>query len=338
MSVTIQDVAKKAEVSVATVSRVMNGNYPVKKETKERVLEVIAELNYIPNMQARELTTQQSTTIGVIVPSINNMFFTEVVDGIDKYIRDTNYSLMLTSSYGKPKQEQKCVSDFLARNVLGIIIVTPNIENIKNKYYENLSSKIPIVFVNFNSEIENIFSVSNNEAEGARIALEYLYSNNHKEILFVRGEDSYSYDLKEVVYRDFMTEKNIFKESNILNIGKGNSSRTVENTCEIFLKNYNNISCTAVFACNDLMAVGVINGCKRRGIKVPKDISVIGFDNIALSKFIEPKLSTVDQNMSLLGSTAIKILLDKVNSNYNGEKCTVLDNKIIIRETIKRIL
>ena len=335
MSVTIQDVAKQAEVSVATVSRVMNGNYPVKQETKERVLAVIKELNYIPNMQARELTTQQSTTIGVIVPSINNMFFTEIVNGIDKYIGESNYSLMLTSSHGKAEQEQKCISDFLARNVLGIIIVTPNIENIENKYYETIANKIPIVFVNFKSNIKGISSIYNDEEEGAKKALEFLYKNKHRKIMFVRGEDSYSYDIKEKVYREFMSSRGVLNEKYIINIGKGNSSKTVDNTCEIFLDNINK-EITAVFACNDLMAVGIINGCKKKGIDVPKDISIIGFDNIPLSKFIEPKLTTVDQNMFDLGNSAIKILLDNVSNNNKCENIS-LGNKIIIRETVKFI-
>ena len=335
MSVTIQDVAKQAEVSVATVSRVMNGNYPVKQETKERVLAVIKELNYIPNMQARELTTQQSTTIGVIVPSINNMFFTEIVNGIDKYIGESNYSLMLTSSHGKAEQEQKCISDFLARNVLGIIIVTPNIENIENKYYETIANKIPIVFVNFKSNIKGISSIYNDEEEGAKKALEFLYKNKHRKIMFVRGEDSYSYDIKEKVYREFMSSRGVLNEKYIINIGKGNSSKTVDNTCEIFLDSINK-EITAVFACNDLMAVGIINGCKKKGIDVPKDISIIGFDNIPLSKFIEPKLTTVDQNMFDLGNSAIKILLDNVSNNNKCENIS-LGNKIIIRETVKFI-
>ncbi len=335
MSVTIQDVAKQAEVSVATVSRVMNGNYPVKQETKERVLAVIEELNYIPNMQARELTTQQSTTIGVIVPSINNMFFTEIVNGIDKYIGNSNYSLMLTSSYGEAKQEQKCISDFLARNVLGIIIVTPNIENIENGYYESIASKIPIVFINFKSNIKGISSIYNDEAEGAKKALNLLYENNHEKIMFIRGEDSYSYDIKEKVYREFMNSKGIFSEENIINIGKGNSSHTVDNTCRIFLDNIDK-EISAVFACNDLMAVGVINGCKRKGLNIPEDISIIGFDNIPLSKFIEPKLTTMDQNMFDLGNSAIKILLDNINSKNKCENIA-LGNKIIIRETVKII-
>lgn len=115
MKITIQDVAKKANVSVATVSRVMNGNYPVKAETRETVLRVIKELNYIPNMQARELTKQKSTIIGVVVPSITNMFFTELVNGIENELKSNSLSIILACTNGDEKEEQKCVSNLISK-------------------------------------------------------------------------------------------------------------------------------------------------------------------------------------------------------------------------------
>lgn len=135
MKLTIVDVAKKANVSVATVSRVMNGNYPVKEETRKRVLEVIEELKYIPNMQARELTKQKSATIGVVVPSINNMFFPEVINGIESSLKANNLSLVLACSNNDSEEEKLCVNNLLSRNVSGIIVIDPNTENIKSKIF-----------------------------------------------------------------------------------------------------------------------------------------------------------------------------------------------------------
>ena len=134
MKITIVDVAKKANVSVATVSRVMNGNYPVKAETKKRVLEVVEELNYIPNMQARELTQQKSATIGVVVPSINNMFFPEVINGIESSLKLNSLSLILACSNNDAEEEKLCVNNLLSRNVSGIIVIDPNTDNIKSKF------------------------------------------------------------------------------------------------------------------------------------------------------------------------------------------------------------
>ena len=330
MKITIQDVAEKANVSVATVSRVMNGNYPVKAETRETVLKVIKELNYIPNMQARELTKQKSTTIGVVVPSINNMFFTELVYGIENELKTNSLSIILACTNGDSDEEQKCVNNLISRNVSGIIVAGPGTENIKAKFYDNISHKIPLVFINSEYMDSNISYVSNDEASGAKIALNYLLDNNHKDILFVRGKDSYSYDIKEKIYKEIMAKN--FDSSKIINIGNGNTSDTVDNTMNIFLDILNNRSSTAVFACNDLMAVGVLNACKKLGIKVPNEISIIGYDNIPLSKFVEPKLTTMDQNMFFLG--AAQLLVEKINCDNKFSKRIILNNSLVERETV----
>lgn len=332
MKITIQDVAEKANVSVATVSRVMNGNYPVKAETRETVLKVIKELNYIPNMQARELTKQKSTTIGVVVPSINNMFFTELVYGIENELKTNSLSIILACTNGDSDEEQKCVNNLISRNVSGIIVAGPGTENIKAKFYDNISHKIPLVFINSEYMDSNISYVSNDEASGAKIALKYLLDNNHKDILFVRGKDSYSYDIKEKIYKEIMAKN--FDSSKIINIGNGNTSDTVDNTMNIFLDILNNRSSTAVFACNDLMAVGVLNACKKLGIKVPNEISIIGYDNIPLSKFVEPKLTTMDQNMFFLGANAAQLLVEKIDCDNKFSKRIILNNSLVERETV----
>ena len=174
MKITIQDVAKKAEVSVATVSRVLNGNYPVKAETKEKVQKVIKELNFIPNIQARELTRQKSTAIGVVLPSINNMFFPEVVTSIETALKAKGYSLILCCSNNDKDEEARCINDLLARNVAGVIVLDPNTSNINSAFYESISKTVPVVFINGHASVENISSVSNDESIGAELALKYL--------------------------------------------------------------------------------------------------------------------------------------------------------------------
>lgn len=334
MKITIQDVAKKANVSVATVSRVMNGNYPVKVETRETVLKVIKELNYIPNMQARELTKQKSTTIGVVVPSITNMFFTELVNGIENELKSNSLSIILTCTHGDESEEQKCINNLIARNVSGIIVAGPSTDNIKAKFYDTISHKIPLVFINSDYIDSNISYVSNDEASGAKTALKYLLDNNHKNILFVRGKDSYSYDIKEKVYKEVMNKFGRFDSSKVINIGNGNTSDTVDDTMNIFLDILKDYSFTAVFACNDLMAVGVLNACKKLGIKVPNELSIIGYDNIPLSKFVEPKLTTVDQNMFFLGANAAQLLIEKINCDNKFSKRIILNNSLVERETV----
>lgn len=334
MSVKITDVAKRAGVSVATVSRVMNGNYPVKEETKKNVLRAIEELNYIPNMQARELTLQKSQTIGVIVPSITNLYFSEVITGIESYLKENNYSLILSCSNNNAEEEKKCVENFISRNTAGIIIADPAKKNVAGRAFSKLGQHVPLVFINGNNASSNVSCVSNDEGSGTEAALDYLIEKHHHDILFVRGKESYSYDIKEEVYVKKMTECGRFNEDNIINVGPGNTQDIVENTTNKVYDVLKDTKCTAVFACNDLMAVGVLNACKKLKIKVPKDMAVMGFDNIVIGKYMEPPLTTVDQNMFLLGTNAAQLLIEKIKYDNKYSKKVILNNSIIKRGTV----
>ena len=337
MNITITEVAKKANTSVATVSRVMNGNYPVKEETKKRVLKAIEELNYIPNMQARELTQRKSTTIGVIVPSLTNLFFPSVVYGIESELKKHSLSIILMTTSNDKDEEKKCVNNLLARNVAGIIVIDPTTSNIKKDFYNELSKIIPFVFINGYTTVPNISSVSNDESTGCKLALRYLLDKNHRNILFIRGKDSYSYDVKEEVYKKLMMDIGNFHHENIINIGEGNSLTTVDNTTSMLIELLPKLNVTSIFACNDLMGVGAINACKKLNIEIPKALSIIGYDNIQLSSLIEPKLTTMDQNMHLLGTNAASLIKDKIDCNNEYSKRIILNNTLVERDTVKKI-
>ena len=187
---TIVDVAKQAGVSVATVSRVVNANYPVKEETRKKVQAAIDALDYVPNVQARELNTQRSSTIGVVVPSLYNMFFAQVIDGIEDAIRQDDYSLLLNCAQNDPQQEMRCITALVARNVSGLIVISPNTAHIKESFYQQLVRRTPLVFINAYHYIEGVSYVGNDEALGTQEALRHLQNLGHERILFVRGEKS----------------------------------------------------------------------------------------------------------------------------------------------------
>ena len=331
---TIIDVAKKAQVSVATVSRVVNGNYPVKESTRHKVLAAIEELKYVPNIQARELNTRHSSIIGVIVPSLFNTFFAEVINGIESFATMSGYSLLLTYTKDDPFCEKKCMNELLMRNVSGIINVSPNTEQVESNFFDQIAGRIPLVFINAYIKRPSISYVYNDERIGAKIALEYLLSLGHRNILFVRGQRSDSYEFKQDVYTSLMKKANLFNQDNILTISGGNSLDTVELTInkmmEVLPKRKD---VTAVMCCNDLMGIGTVNACRRMGISVPDDISVMGFDNVSLSHFMEPKLSTMDQNMMTLGWTAASLLMEKIASDNRTSRQVVLQNTLVLRDT-----
>lgn len=333
-STTIIDVAKKAQVSVATVSRVVNGNYPVKDSTRHKVLEAIRDLKYIPNIQARELNTQRSSIIGIIVPSLFNTFFAEVVNGIESFTASSGYSLLLTYTKDNPISEKRCMNELLMRNVSGIINISPNTEKVASDFFDQIAERMPMVFINSYVKRPAISYVNNDEQIGTKIALEYLISLGHKNICFIRGDRSDSYEFKQNAYEEIMKKMHNFREDYILNIGAGNSIETVELTAEKVVETLQEKKeITAIFSCNDLMGIGAVNGCHRLGIKVPQDMSVMGFDNILLSNFIEPKLTTMDQNMMTLGWTAASLLMEKIANENKTSRQVVLQNTLVLRDT-----
>ena len=333
-STTIIDVAKKAQVSVATVSRVVNGNYPVKDSTRRKVLEAIRDLKYIPNIQARELNTQRSSIIGIIVPSLFNTFFAAVVNGIESFTASSGYSLLLTYTKDNPISEKRCMNELLMRNVSGIINISPNTEKVASDFFDQIAERMPMVFINSYVKRPAISYVNNDEQIGTKIALEYLISLGHKNICFIRGDRSDSYEFKQNAYEEIMKKMHNFREDYILNIGAGNSIETVELTAEKVVETLQEKKeITAIFSCNDLMGIGAVNGCHRLGIKVPQDMSVMGFDNILLSNFIEPKLTTMDQNMMTLGWTAASLLMEKIANENKTSRQVVLQNTLVLRDT-----
>lgn len=334
MKVTIVEVAKAAKVSVATVSRVMNGNYPVSERTREKVMKAIEDLNFIPNLQARELNQKVSSTIGVIVPSVENMYFPEIITGIEKYLHKMNYSMLLSCSKNSKEQEIECVNDLLARNVAGIIIADPNNKNVASAFYDMIAKRIPIIFINGDVSHTQFFHVCSDEEGGTWNVLQYLLDHHHEEIGLLRGENSYSYEIKQKVFNKKMKELGKNPEEYTITVKNGNNVSVIEDAEEACVEVLSKKKFTALFAVNDLMAIGAINACKKLGLRVPQDISVIGFDNILLSKYVEPKLTTVDQNTFLLGYNSAQLIIEKINSKDKYNKKIILNTSLVERESV----
>lgn len=336
-AITIEDVAKEAGVSITTVSRVVNNNYPVKKETRERVERAIEKLNFIPNHMARSLITKKTYTVGVVVPGITNLFFPTIVENIENIIKNEGYSISLCNTGGDYKEEKKLVNNLLQRKVDGIIVIDPSIKNLKNKFYKEISSSIPLLIINALGEDYKLNYVSYDEEMGIKQALEYLYNFNHRRILFIRGEQSASYDLREKIYRKFLEERNI-EYSKVITVENGNSMYASENVQKaiekvLLMKDRP----TAIFACNDIMAVGAMNCCRSLEIKIPEEISIIGCDNTFISNITSPKLTSIDLGIMDVGQIASNEMLSMMKAEGNVRRKIILDTKLVIRESCKQI-
>ncbi len=314
MKATIHDVAKRAGVSVATVSRVVNNNYPVKASTRERVMEAIRTLEYVPNMQARELNLRHSTTVGVVIPSIGDATAAGALEGLEAALRLRSYSLLLASSQGKIDQEAACVRDFMGRNVCGIAILRPHRENWENNFYEDIARRMPLAFIDSDLQIPQISCVSIDRRKGTAAALMHLLWLGHQRILFAGGsENDIACRIQEETYRSLMEEAGLLNESYIVRTGNGDYASIIENATRALRIRLKTSNASAIFCSNDFIAAGALQACQRAGKSVPEDISVMGFDNAPISQWVNPQLTTMDRSSFRMGERAAELLLAQIS-------------------------
>lgn len=269
--------------------------------------------------------------IGVILPSIYNEFFAEVLEGIEDYLQHKSCFLMLNCTKNDSEKEMQCIRSMINRKVSGIIILSPNTKNFDEEFYKDVVQIVPLVFVNASVKIPGASYVENDEEAGAQDAIKYLFNLGHKKILMVSGMNADSYTLKEECFKEMMNETGVDAESYIVHVQEGNSSETADLATDILLETIPKTDATAIFCCNDLMAAGALNACKYLELKVPDDISVIGYDNTAISNIFMPKLTSVDQNMFQLGRTAAQLLIEKIETGES--KRMTFYNTVVERES-----
>jgi LacI family transcriptional regulator len=285
---------------------------------------------------ARSLITKKSSMLGVIVPGITNLFFPTIVEAIEDIARDKGYSISLCNTRGEVQEETKLVEELMAKQVDGIVVIDPNVSNVTRGYYDKISKSTPLIIVSGAPYGSKCSFICYDEEVGTTEAFNYLLKLGHKKIAFVRGHKSFSYDIKENIYKKVIEEKE-FAYERVINVGKGNSIEVVEKTeniVEDILSNEERP--TAVFACNDLMAVGVVNACNNLKIKVPEELSIVGFDNTLLSSITQPKLTTVDLNMKEIGHTAALELINLVENEAKSRKKIILDTRLVIRDSCEK--
>jgi LacI family transcriptional regulator len=330
---TIKDVAKMAKVSISTVSRVINDSKPVSPEAKRRVLKAIEELEYRPNEIARSLVTKKSNLIGVIVGDIGNSYVAQIVRGIEEIGRMYDYDIVLCSSYGSAETEIKFVQLLRRKQTEGIILVS----EIDNKEVVNQITefKLPFVYLNKYYTIDKSPTVTIDNYEAAEVMMNYLYSKDHRKILYITQKKDKEITIESLKIKAY--EKNIKSwgvEPNILNIdGRSiddgyDSGRMVERIIK-------EKGITAIFCCQDEIAIGLINYFYDKGIKVPEDMSVVGYGDISLASIYRPTITTIREPYYDLGAVAIRSLLKKLNNEEEGEQTINLPIQLLERESCK---
>ena len=337
-NVNIYMIAEKAGVSKSTVSRVLNNKNDVSEKTREKVLKVIESMNYKPNSSAKGLVTKKTKTVGLVVSEISNPFFSMFVKGAEDKAMEKDYNIMLANSNWVVEEELKCIRMLEESRVDGILMISGGGKELLNDYLNNLSSKeFPIVVVDrkINNEILTKINVDN--IDGAYKGTKHLIELGHKNIAFVKGDNvaaSYASIDRVAGYKKALNEAGIQNE--IIVPGYFDRESAYEATLSI-LKEHKEV--TAIFYASDLMAAGGLQAIKKLNLRIPQDISVMGFDDIDLASLVDPPLTTLKQprhEMGYLGMEKLINILEKKDKTSNSDDI-IFETELIKRESTSKV-
>lgn len=325
--VNIKEVAKISETSIATVSRVINNSGYVKQETRDRIQEVINRLEYKP--LERSNGNKASNTIGLIVPNIENPFYGKIASHMSSMANSFNYNIMLLNIKGIEDNKDQYLNELISNRVDGLVYAS----SYKSIEIAQIAQKNNIPVVILDREIINakITSVSVNNNYGAYIATEHLINLGHKHIAYIGAENNVEISVKRKEgYLSALETYNLPFNEDYIRYGDFTMQKGFECMQSLFAQNK---EITAVLAVNDLMAIGAINFFHKNGIRVPEDVSIVGFDNISLSENISPSLTTVEYPIERMSEVVIDKILKQIKSKENNEEMITLFPKMVVRES-----
>ena len=311
---TIKDVAARAGVSFTTVSHVVNNTRPVSSEVRVKVEAAIRELNFVPSAVARSLKARTTLTIGVVVPNITNPYFAELSRGIETYCERRGYSVILGNSDDEPEKQRKYLRVMIERRIDGLIVASAGDENTLAEALGNTS--LPLVIAD--REVPGVQAdlVEIDHEQGAYLAARHLLELGHRKIACISGPANMVVSEARVRgYRHALEEAGI--ETDACQVVASDYTSSGGYGAAVSLLDGHRPS--AIFATNDMMALGVLRAASERGIHVPRDLSVIGFDDIELSRYFYPALTTVGQSIVMLGERAAQTLLERVTKAFEGD-------------------
>lgn len=334
----IRDIAKLAGVGVSTVSRVINEHPDVKDETREKILKIIKESNYIPNNSARILKKNYTNNIGVLVKGVFNPFFAEMINIIGNRINEAGYTMILQQNdYATEDDVDNLIAFVKEKRLQGIICLGGNFLNINDESFQFLD--IPVVLTSVNTiskESKSKFSsIGIDNILSAKDSTQYLINKGHRNIAILLGEknDVGISGLRLEGYRKALEENDIpYSEDNVF-IGDYDYSGAYKVTKEI-INNRKDI--TAIFSISDIMAVGAAKSVIDQGLQVGEDISIIGFDGMDISKYYNPGITTVKQPKKHMANNSIDLLLALL-AKKEEHKHIIFETKIIERDSCKDI-
>lgn len=330
-TITIYDVAREASVSMATVSRVVNGNPNVKPTTRKKVLEVIDRLDYRPNAVARGLASKKTTTVGVIIPDVTNLYFSSLARGIDDIASMYKYNIILANSDQNDTKEVQVLNTLLAKQVDGIIYMGHKITDELRAEFSR--SKTPVVLAGTVDPDEQVGSVNIDYESATEESTAHLISTGNERIAFVSGSqlDPINGINRMNGYKKALEKAGLlFDESLVFEVDYSYTSG------ESVYKKLAEAGATAAFVGDDELAVGILNGALDKGVRVPEEFELFTANNSKLTEMVRPKLSTITQPLYDLGAVSMRLLTKLMNKEETDEKTITLPYHIANRGTTKQ--
>ncbi|SCG82358.1 LacI family transcriptional regulator [Proteiniborus sp. DW1] len=323
----IRKISELAGVSVATVSRVLNHPETVSEETRDRIIKIMEEINYVPNSIARSLSTNRTSTIGLIIPNILNPLYPSIAKGVEDIFFKKGYNILLSNTENDAKREKDSIEMLLSKKVDGLIICSSTLKRTELDII--LKQKVPLVLVGDYIEDSDISIVYTDYKLGGYLATNHLIKTGCKIIAHIRGPMNNKSSMQKLEgYKNALLEAGIeYDEEYII---EGNDQIDGgQLAIKKMIKKKGKPD--GIFVANDLMALGAIEAIKVLGYKVPEDIAIVGFDDIDVASLIEPKLTTIIHPVYRMGLTSARLLLDLITNEE--EDC--FNQKIFIQPMLK---
>ena len=333
----IIDVAKMANVSKTTVSRVLNDNGYVAKDTRRKIERVMKEMNYYPSSFAQNIRTRKSHTIAMMVPDSSNTFYMEIFKAVEEITLKENYMVVLCDTRRSIKKEIKYAKKLLQRNVDGLLYFTQQRVKENEDFFVNFSKEVPTVFMDYAfSEINDIHCVAAEGRNCSQQAVEYLFGLGKRKIGYLNLPKTRSVTfLRYEGYLQGVKQLGLPDDPSLTIFPKEGSGRTLVDAGYAATRKLlkDNQGVDAIMAASDHLAVGAIKYMRDHKIKVPEDISVIGFDDIDLCEIISPTLTTIRQPIKAIGHDSATLLLNLINGGHSPKSKIIYDGELVKRSS-----
>ena len=326
---TMKDIARLAQVSTSTVSHVINGSRFVSDEIREKVMRIVVELNYTPSYIARSLKVKATKTIGLLVTATNNPFFSEVMAGVEQYCQKNQYNLIIATTGGDAKRLQQNLQTLIHKQVDGVLLMCGD-----SRFQADMELTVPLPLVVMDwwfTEL-NADKILENSEYGGYLATKSMVDAGHQKIGIITGNLRKSVAKNRLQgYKKALSEANIVLNPDWIVESHFDFKGGIVGAQKLLALSDRP---TAIFCCSDTIAIGAYQAIQNQGLRIPQDISIMGYDDIELARYLFPSLSTISQPKAELGKLAVETLLQRIQEPNENYRTLVLEPTCILRESI----